>query len=239
MGRVQGAFPHLEETWFPTVARTMEVLFIRATMVDEIVTILVDILSEGDWFLYMLFLVAVFLTCLNIMNLLLAILRDVVSTVSKTEKGNMSVAFLKTGLLELMIAYDLDEDRRISPDEFSLLLDNPDVRKFLKDYGADVATVKTVTETAFRRQDDLNDLRRTAMASSDSMCLASSVEYKGDVPIEEPFLMFADFLYIVMRLRGGNDATVTDIVELMDHFKCSCQSLRLNLKRRRKTRARR
>merc|ERR1712193_23207 len=94
-------------------------------------------------------MVFVFLSNLTILNMLIGVICDVASQVSLREKERSSAKMLKTDLMEFLECFDMDDDGQTSPQEFDLLLRNPDVRDMLARHEVDVHVLKALKHNLF------------------------------------------------------------------------------------------
>jgi hypothetical protein len=143
-----------------------------------------------------LFYIFVLLSALTVLNMLIGVLCEVVAAVASTEKESLTVAFVHEKLQHVMKNCGLDEDGdgEISKEEFCKILENRDACMTLQEVGVDVCGLVDVVDFIFaeREQDEDND--------------------DGDGEPQQ--LSFGDFMEIVLQLRGSNNATVKDVVDL-------------------------
>mmetsp|Transcript_9443 Transcript_9443/g.16759 ORF Transcript_9443/g.16759 Transcript_9443/m.16759 type:complete len:711 (-) Transcript_9443:92-2224(-) len=198
-------FPALK-TLFPTVFSAMWVLLLQGTFLDSPSAALREI-GESSSFLMFVFLVFIFLSSFMVLNMLIGILCDVVHQVALNEKEEAAVAYLKSTLLEILECHDKDNDRLIHRDEFELLMRNPEMHFVLTRFGVNVVDLITLKDVLFEDQDlsEFDDDEETPTCPSPARGMRK--------------LGFAEFLEVVLRLRGGNSATVTDIVDLREYVR--------------------
>jgi len=84
---------------------------------------------------------------------------------------------------------DTDCDGMISKDEFAKILDNPLAARSLTEVGVDVFGLVDLQDFIFEAEDENGESK-------------------------EKQLSFCDFMEVVLQLRGSNNATVKDIVDL-------------------------
>jgi len=144
------------------------------------------------------------------MNMLIGVLCEVVSAVAATEKEELTVAFVKEKLLEVMQTSGLDEDgdNEISKSEFVKILEIPDACRCLQEVGVDVVGLVDLTDFLFEGDDE--------------------DEEGGGC---EQNLTFEKFMEVVLQLRGSNNATVKDIVDLRKSIRKETKSLEEKLER--------
>lgn len=203
-------FPELEDL-FPSVPETMWILLLTGTFLDSPSVALNEVRATSGW-LAGLFLVFIFLSHMMVLNMLIGILCDVVHQVAINEKEEAAVAYLKNTLLEILECHDKDNDRQIHRDEFELLMKNPEMHFVLTRFGVNVADLLNLKDVLFEdnTEQDENDDEDEDENNSHGLNTARRRLRK---------LSFQEFLEVVLRLRGGNSATVTDIVDLREYVR--------------------
>lgn len=200
----------LEET-FTSVSRSMWVLLIRGTFLDSPSNILEDMLDTSPA-LAAVFLLFIFMSSFTVMNMLIGILVDVVHQVSQQEKEQASITFLKNSLFELLECFDKDDDRRIHQDEFELLMRNPELNLILKNFGVNCLDLMLLKDILFEEKEVIELCSpRTPTSEDGTKSIATSATNDN-----RRKLTFDEFVEVVVRLRGGNSATVLDVVELRE-----------------------
>mmetsp|Transcript_29049 Transcript_29049/g.69177 ORF Transcript_29049/g.69177 Transcript_29049/m.69177 type:complete len:745 (-) Transcript_29049:80-2314(-) len=201
-------FPQLEEL-FPNVPATMWVLLLSGTFLDSPSVALNEVGATSGW-LVALFLVFIFLSHMMVLNMLIGILCDVVHQVALNEKEEAAVAYLKNTLLEILECHDKDNDRQIHRDEFELLMRNPEMHFVLTRFGVNVTDLINLRDVLFEEKSENDDEEEEEDLDTNSP-LPSARRLRK--------LSFQEFLEVVLRLRGGNSATVTDIVDLREYVR--------------------
>jgi len=207
---------------FETVPRSMWTCLLHGTFLDASSDIL-NVLVENSHFMTAMFLLFIFLSSFTLLNMLIGILCDVIQQVSKSEKEDEAVAYLKDYVLDILEAHDRDDDRFISKSEFKLLMRNPELHFMLTQFGVSVFDLVSLEDVLFdkhnyteeqegRSDDDWLSPTRNKRTSTNLIAFEKSTEI-------EPVLSFAEFLEAVLRLRGGNFATVRDVVDLRDFMR--------------------
>lgn len=207
---------------FETVPNAMWDLLLHGTFMDD-VALFLNSLSEDSYLLAALFMVFILLSNYTIMNMVIGIICEVVAQVSRVEKEESAVAYLKHTLLDILECHDKDDDRHIHEDEFELLMRNPEIHFILTKFGVDVNDMVSLKEVLFDKgRPPAEDTGGSTLGSRSR----SSVDSVGTLPstisttsCAVKRLSFGTFLELVLRLRGGNDAKVTDVVELRDFFR--------------------
>lgn len=129
------------------------------------------------------------------MNMLIGVLCEVVNAVASTEKEEMLVSYVNDKLQRVVKILDADGDNTISKKEFLQILENIDAVRCLQDVGVDVVGLVDYVDTIF--EDDNALLDDTEEESNEGITLD-----------------FTKFMDVVLQLRGTNNATVKDIVDL-------------------------
>jgi len=141
---------------FDGVAEAMYTLLLRGTLPD-----LADFMTEvgqESIGLAIVLMIFILLVSLTVMNMLIGVLVDVVSVVSKVENYELQVAFVKQKLLGMMESSGLDEDydHSISRQEFESILVKPEAAKILADLGVDPVGLVDFTDFIFKESECLD-----------------------------------------------------------------------------------
>eukprot|EP00929_Paragymnodinium_shiwhaense_P052959 TRINITY_DN2651_c0_g2_i1.p1 TRINITY_DN2651_c0_g2~~TRINITY_DN2651_c0_g2_i1.p1 ORF type:complete len:846 (+),score=209.53 TRINITY_DN2651_c0_g2_i1:81-2618(+) len=194
------------QKYFKSVGMSMRSLLIFGVFLDNVGTLAVD-LSECAVYLSVMFFLFILIGSLTVMNMLVGVLCEVVSAVAATEQEEMLVTYVHDRLSQVMSMLDADGGGTISKKEFLQILDNVDAVRCLADVGVDVYSLVDLADYIFEDDDASN----------------------GD----ELELDFCKFMEVVLQLRGTNQATVKDIVDLrkfmrlgiQENYKQSCDIL--------------
>jgi len=145
-------------------------------------------LLEVNPALFIAYYVFVFLALFTVMNMLIGVLCEVVTTVAATEKEALLQNYATSKLRSILTALDLNKKDYLSKQEFCQLLENQEACLLLSDLGIDVIGLVDFQDVIFEQDPDNLHM--------------------------EPELSFGELLELVMQLRGSNHATVKDIMEL-------------------------
>mmetsp|Transcript_14045 Transcript_14045/g.31813 ORF Transcript_14045/g.31813 Transcript_14045/m.31813 type:complete len:589 (+) Transcript_14045:3-1769(+) len=179
---------------FSTVLQSMYTLWLHGTLLDDVNGLQAE-LRKDSIVCTIIFFVFVLLASLTVMNMLIGVLCEVVSAVAQTEREEMLVNYVNDKLKEVVLLLDRDGDMKISKGEFMQILENPEACRCLEDVGVDVVGLIDSVDAIFTDKSyDVN-----AMANG------------GDANLQ---LDFPKFMEVVLALRGTNNATVKDVVEL-------------------------
>jgi len=190
------------EALFPDVPNTMHTLLLNAALMDSLGS-LVEPLGQQSVFLLLLLYAFILIASLTVMNMLIGVICELVSAVAQTEKETLALNYVWEKINELMCGEegaDQDDDNLISKEEFLRLLTHPSQKpaRILQDVGVDVVGLVDFVDTIFEGE----------------FCGYS----EETVIFEEKKLTFPEFMSLILDLRGGNTATVRDIVNLRKHL---------------------
>lgn len=173
------------DEYFSSVPASMSSLLLDGVLPDQ--AQLVRDCAKFNKALGLLALIFILISSLTVMNMLVGVLCEVVSVVSAVEKEQLTVNYVKHRLLTILGAGGIDADgsMSISKFEFEGLLTNNDAARIIQEMGVDVVGLVDFAEIIF-----------------------------GDGTDEESELSFADFIELVLQLRGSNVCTVKDVVDL-------------------------
>lgn len=188
----------LGETLFKTVGASMYTLMCSGTLMDNVGLVL-ELLMKESFYLGLLFLLFVLLATITVLNMLIGVLCEVVSTVAAVEKEAMLVNFVKQKLMKVLEELDEDGNGTISKEEFMKVLDSREACEALDECGVDVEGLYEYADFIFADDDDEND---------------------------EVELGFTEFMEIMLKFRGTNAATVKDIADLTKYVKTAVQQNR-------------
>jgi len=213
--KIQSEEDEMLKQIFPDVPASMWLLLLSGTFLDA-PSVVANAVGAESPVLAGLFLLFIFLSSFMVLNMLIGILCDVVHQVALNEQEEAAVAFLKSTLLEILECHDKDNDRQIHRDEFELLMRNPEMHFVLTRFGVNVIDLITLKDVLFEDKD-------CALEGEDDFDI-SPVPSTARSPARSPTrslrkLSFNEFLQVVLRLRGGNNATVTDIVDLREYVR--------------------
>merc|ERR1719162_723007 len=89
------------DSHFSTVPLAMHTLILDGTFLDSLGTVVKGLGDEGLFYAFV-FYIFVLLSALTVMNMLIGVLCEVVSAVASTEKEELTVAFVKEKLQQVM-----------------------------------------------------------------------------------------------------------------------------------------
>eukprot|EP00927_Polykrikos_kofoidii_P087149 TRINITY_DN9967_c1_g4_i2.p1 TRINITY_DN9967_c1_g4~~TRINITY_DN9967_c1_g4_i2.p1 ORF type:complete len:655 (-),score=141.49 TRINITY_DN9967_c1_g4_i2:23-1951(-) len=179
----------LADAEFATVLDTSHFLLVHGTLLLSTDARALRIGEYGGWELETLFFVFILVAAVLLMNMLIGVLCEVVSAVSAIEQEEILVRYVESELNKVMALIDEDGGGTISRDEFNQILDNKEAIDALQDIGIDVIGLVDFADFIFDEDGERED---------------------GD----EVELTMPEFMEVVLQLRGSNNATVKDIVDL-------------------------
>merc|ERR1712203_932265 len=109
-------------------------LCMTGTFLDNITAVMTDVATESIPCACVLGCV-VLLSALTMINMLIGVLCEVMSTVAADEKERMLISFARQKVQEAMSSMDLNRDCRLSRDEFAQLLQNAEAVRALTEVG--------------------------------------------------------------------------------------------------------
>lgn len=184
-------YDKIENAYFRTVGESMWNLLMHATFLDGVSDVMAAIRSESYWLTFWFF-IFILLSSFTIMNMLIGIVCQVISDVTKTAKDASSKFYLTHSMTDILECYDEENDGLLSRVEFKFLMANPEVCEVLAHSGTDTEALKKLMEVLFDEAD--------------------GTPLKGKLPFET-------VLETMMRLQGNHSSTVTDVVELRKYTK--------------------
>jgi len=195
---------------FGTVPVSMHTLLLDGTLLDGLGDVISN-LKQLNVAFAMLFYLYVLLGCLTVMNMLIGVLCEVVSAVASTEKETILVSFMR-GQLEKVWEEVCGEEAAghgdISKEQFSMILGSVEACDALEEAGVDPIGLVDNIDFIFEGHEEDDD---------------------GN--LKDKTLSFGDFVGLVLTLRGSNNATVKDIVDLRKYLNSSIYKLRDDLRR--------
>jgi len=175
----------LEKEFFSSVPVTMRFLLITGILPDLLGPF--DQIWDEGAFYAIVYLFFALLVSIMMINMLVGVLVGVVNTVADVERESMMVEFVRSTILNILKALNVDEDHNgcIDKNEFLQLMPHPSALRAFHQMGVDVVGLCDHGDYLFSEHEELQ---------------------------------FGEFMELVMELRGSNNATVKDIVELRKFF---------------------
>lgn len=180
----QLSWGYLHETYFENVGGAMYSLMIHATFLDDLASFCGEIKEESPWLLFLLS-IFIFLAAMTVMNMLIGVLCEVISSVAEEENEAIACSTVKDKFANILSAADQDDSGRISYLEFRKLLEVNEALEALQYVGVDPVGMIDFAEDFFAENGD------------------------SDGEIE-----FKDFMSMVLDLRGSQVCKVRDLISL-------------------------
>lgn len=167
------------------------------------------------------FFIFTLLAGLTMMNMLIGVVCELVGVVASSEKEVRELKRLRkalASLIEVSMGEDfvLEDSTELSKEEFLLAMNHPDALRVMTDVGVDIIAILEVVDFMFT--DDQLD---------------AFVEYNAPTGRTERWkrLHFDEIFEILAQLRGTNEATVKDVVDLRKFIHSSMNTLGQGTKR--------
>lgn len=169
---------------FGSVIASMQTLFIHCTLLDEVFQ-LVNALMAERLYLHVLFVYLVmFLNAITLMNILIGIVVEVISTVAAAERASVNVKWVHE-----VIDQFWGDAQRMGQNELKVLLRGTQAMAALKLVGVDADILMETLDDCFK----------------DSRATRAGMEQE---------IAHDEFVDLVLGLCGSNTATVKDLVDL-------------------------
>jgi len=173
--------------YFSTVPESMHNLIIFGAFLDALSNFLLLVKDESvPCFILTWFYIA--LASLTVMNMLIGVLCEVVSSVANEEQESMMVEKVYEQFGQIVSRLDTNSDGTLSWAEFEKVLEHPEAVDGLSSLKVDPVGMVEMAEDFF---------------------------YEDGVEVE---VSFEDFMELVLDLRGGQPASVKDVMQLGKKF---------------------
>lgn len=176
--------------YFANVGLGMYSLMIYATFLDD-VSVFMDDLRHDSWPLVFLALIFIALSAMTVMNMLVGVLCEVVSSVAETEKQEMITQKVIDTMTEVAKGLDTNTNARISYEEFAAVVENKEALAALEEVGVNAVGMVEFAELFF---------------------------FEDGQPVELPF---DKFLEMILDLREDNMCKVKDTLGIWQNVKQS------------------
>jgi len=179
------------EKYFASIPESMYTLTVTGTFLDNLTVVVNEIGRESKIYAALFFLF-ILLAALTVLNMLIGVLCEVVSGVAACEREEMILSFVKGQMKTVMNEIDEDGDGEVSRAEFVKILENKKAVLALVEVGVDPAGLVDFADQIFTDEDEDQD------------------SPEGN----EIALSFEEFMDVILQFRGGNAATVKDMVDM-------------------------
>lgn len=193
---------------YDTVLASMNTLLLYGTLLDGVGNMVDELMGDAPMTVP-IFFVFILLAALTVMNMLIGVLCEVVGAVAVREKEEMTCAFVKDKLQTILNDKGLDYngDGLISRTEFDKMLSNQLASRTLFEVGVDPVGLVDLADLIFA--DDNEDI---------------VIDETG-----QQALTFGAFMDIVLQLRGTNNATVKDVMDMRKYLRKLQEGIGSNL----------
>lgn len=213
---------------FDSLPKIMMTLLFQGALKDRIAW-LAEPLLEVDVGLTICFTLFSLLSHVVVLNMLVAMLCEVVNAVTQMEKEKSTTSYVLGKLLEVLEALDEDGNGTISREEFNHLLDVPEAVQALQEIGIDVPHLMSLRDHIFSLDHGLGSTSPTATMAGRKQRLQLgnpgkdfTLEDDDDAETigatsgdeDDVSLSFVDFLDLIMKLRPNQRPSVASITEL-------------------------
>jgi len=181
--------------YFSTVPESMHNLIIFGTFLDALSDFLL-LIKEESMPCFILTWLYIALASLTVMNMLIGVLCEVISSVAKEEQESMMVDKVNDKFGEIVKTLDTDNNGTLSWAEFANIIEYPDAVEALASVNVDPVGMVEMAEDFFYEDGD------------------------------EVSVSFEDFMELVLDLRGGQPASVKDIMRLGKKFSQKFHSIK-------------
>lgn len=142
------------EGCFDTVPQAMNCLLLQGVFPDQ--SSIIEKMLSADLRYYLFMLIYLVFVSLTIMNMLIAVLCEVVSVVAQVDKEENSMRDLKSKIGDVLQSLGVPEgSQEVSKEHFSNLTDNPEAMRSLHDVGVDVVALVELADFLFQDEDAL------------------------------------------------------------------------------------
>uniref|UniRef100_A0A7S1L2C6 Ion transport domain-containing protein n=1 Tax=Alexandrium catenella TaxID=2925 RepID=A0A7S1L2C6_ALECA len=137
------------EGCFNTVPEAMNCLLLEGVFTEQ--AEFIRKLLAADWKYYVFMLVYLLFASLTVMNMLIAVLCEVVSVVAQVDKEENQLQELKSKIADLVSSLGVaDADQVITKDHLSRLTENAEAMRSLHEMGVDVLALVDLADFIFR-----------------------------------------------------------------------------------------
>jgi len=202
--------------YFGDMITAMHTLMLDGTFLDGVGSVMKALEKESIVYV-LLFYLFILLSALTVMNMLIGVLCEVVSAVASLEREQIAVGMVKDGFMDIIAkgGLDTDGDTKISRTEFEAILDNPSATKLLESVAVDVYALVDLADFIFAKDEDANGKNQDDRDQDGGKQLS-----------------FGEFMDVVLSLRGTNQATVKDVVDLRRFIRGSLYCLEERIRER-------
>jgi len=138
----------------------MWTLLLDGTFMDGIGPLLTGLLHLREYLAVGVFLLFVGLSAMTVMNMLIGVLCEVVSSVAQAEKEEAAISLMKKTVLVFLRRADADGNGDISKDELRLLLEDAGAMQVFDELHVDVEYLMQMQEYLFDKEREHLSMKR-------------------------------------------------------------------------------
>ncbi|CAD7941081.1 unnamed protein product [Amoebophrya sp. A120] len=193
---------------FGSISKAAYTLFSAGTVIDDVSDLLYRMKDGGSGGDLLAFFLYILISSFTILNMLIGVLVEVVSSVSVGEKEKAVISNVADQLSQVFREIDVDGSGFISRWEFDEMLSDSVVRENLIEIGVQPKHLALLADALFETEDN-----ETADSGGDTDEVTKGKE-----------ISFIEFLRFVIQTRPQNPASVLDISQLRRHFTRSMET---------------
>mmetsp|Transcript_92017 Transcript_92017/g.173421 ORF Transcript_92017/g.173421 Transcript_92017/m.173421 type:complete len:571 (-) Transcript_92017:125-1837(-) len=128
------------EQMFATIGDSMMTLITIGILGDNLAPVTDSILVAGTFYFW-LFMIFFAISCLTLLNMMIAVLCEVISSTAKDEEDTRQISLLKMCISDAFDSIDKNGDGMVSEAEWAYIKENKSVRATLQSFGIDEGNV--------------------------------------------------------------------------------------------------
>eukprot|EP00929_Paragymnodinium_shiwhaense_P002787 TRINITY_DN103076_c0_g1_i1.p1 TRINITY_DN103076_c0_g1~~TRINITY_DN103076_c0_g1_i1.p1 ORF type:complete len:551 (+),score=100.02 TRINITY_DN103076_c0_g1_i1:301-1953(+) len=204
----------VQNVYFDSILNSMGFLLMHGTLLLGADVKLSELAEKGNPLLVAGFIVCIFTTAFLMMNILVGILCQIISSVSVIEHEQLKMEAVRDAVRQIMHEIDADGDGLVTKKEFDHILDNKRVLEALAALDVNPAELVELQDWIF---DSLHaDFEAGMPGNCASHQQASSTRFDSAAS-ETNTLTLDKFMEVVLQLRGTNLASQVDLLKVKTH----------------------
>merc|ERR1719468_813001 len=124
------------------------------TLMDSTGDVMAKLRAEGStcsWLSLIIFMLFILLSALTVMNMLIGVLCEVVSSVANAEKDEAAIKLMKESILVELKRFDEDGNGLISPDELEHVMQDPQALETLRNLEIDIQALREMMNMIYQQ----------------------------------------------------------------------------------------
>lgn len=129
------------DDYFGTLGMCMWTLLVDGTLMDSTGVVLAKLRDNGEFtsaLALIVFMAFILLSAMTVMNMLIGVLCEVVSTVAQNEKDEAAIRVMKESILVQLKRFDVNNNGCISMEELTDVMQDPQAREVLTSLEVDI-----------------------------------------------------------------------------------------------------